>query len=508
MVEPAAGIESPPRTLGGVLRRLGPGLIIAASIVGSGELIATTKTGADAGYTLLWLILIGCVIKVFVQVEFGRFTIAEGRGTMDAMNAVPGPRWRVNWLLWYWVLMFLGQIGQLGGIVGGVGQSMAMTAPITGDFLQSLDEQDRYEAQAAQVRFALQLGTDLNQAEATAWTKRLLGAPPQRYTYDDVYWAALITVATSIMLVNGRYGVVQAVATVLVVGFTLVTVFNLVALPFVSQHDIGWGHVLEGLRFHLPEPRPGSTKTPLATALATFGIIGVGASELVAYPYWCLEKGYARFAGPRDDSPGWADRANGWLRVMRCDAWCSMVVYTFATIAFYVLGAAVLHPRGLSPEGNSMIRTLATIYDTVFDPYGWYVFLVGAFAVLYSTFFVAIAGNARIAADGVRAFGFCGDDEAHRQRLVRIFCAVLPFLSLGIFMWHKDPVTLVLLSGVLQALNLPMLGAAALYFRYRRCDARIAPGRLWDTLLWLSVAGLSVPAITLARQAVQWLLQR
>ena len=35
-----------------------------------------------------------------------------------------------------------------------------------------------------------------------------------------------------------------------------------------------------------------------------------------------------------------------------------------------------------------------------------------------------------------------------------------------------------------------MLGGAALYFRYRRCDPRITPGRLWDVMLWLSALGL------------------
>ena len=60
-------IKDPPNTIPGILRQLGPGLIVAGSIVGSGELIATTVTGAKAGFWLLWLILIGCVIKVFVQ---------------------------------------------------------------------------------------------------------------------------------------------------------------------------------------------------------------------------------------------------------------------------------------------------------------------------------------------------------------------------------------------------------------------------------------------------------
>ena len=60
-----AGVVQPPQTLVGILGRLGPGLIIAGSIVGSGELIATIKNGAQAGIALLWLIVIGCLIKVF-----------------------------------------------------------------------------------------------------------------------------------------------------------------------------------------------------------------------------------------------------------------------------------------------------------------------------------------------------------------------------------------------------------------------------------------------------------
>ena len=83
-------VLAPPTTIRGILRKLGPGLIIAGSIVGSGELIATTKTGAQAGITLLWLIIIGCVIKVFVQLELGRYTITHGETTLAALDQVPG----------------------------------------------------------------------------------------------------------------------------------------------------------------------------------------------------------------------------------------------------------------------------------------------------------------------------------------------------------------------------------------------------------------------------------
>jgi len=78
--EPAECIDAP-KNIRGILRQLGPGLIIAGSIVGAGELIATTAVGAEAGFVLLWLIIIGCLIKVFVQIEFGRYTITSGRTT-------------------------------------------------------------------------------------------------------------------------------------------------------------------------------------------------------------------------------------------------------------------------------------------------------------------------------------------------------------------------------------------------------------------------------------------
>ncbi len=77
------------------IRQIGPGLILAASIVGTGELINTTSLGAKAGFSLLWLILLCCVIKVFVQVELGRYAITHGKTTLAAFDyAARPPRWR------------------------------------------------------------------------------------------------------------------------------------------------------------------------------------------------------------------------------------------------------------------------------------------------------------------------------------------------------------------------------------------------------------------------------
>src|SRR3954454_13317243 len=104
---PRDDIREPPRSLGKAIGQIGPGLILAGSIVGTGELIATTGLGAKHGYVLLWLILLSCVIKVFVQTELGRYAITHGKTTLAAFDTLPGPRLGTSWIGWLWLLMML-----------------------------------------------------------------------------------------------------------------------------------------------------------------------------------------------------------------------------------------------------------------------------------------------------------------------------------------------------------------------------------------------------------------
>src|SRR5215467_1173650 len=100
-------IKEPPTSIVGILRQTGPGIILAAAIVGSGELIATTTLGAQVGYAALWVILLSCFIKPVIQAEWGRFTIATGETGLESFNSVPGPRFKVNWVVWMWAAMVL-----------------------------------------------------------------------------------------------------------------------------------------------------------------------------------------------------------------------------------------------------------------------------------------------------------------------------------------------------------------------------------------------------------------
>lgn len=523
-----------PTDFWGIVKRLGPGLIVAGSIVGSGELIATTKTGAQAGIALLWLIIVGCLIKVFVQIELGRFSISRGETTLAALNHVPGPRLGFlstkgqkppNWILWFWLVMSICTIGQLGGIVGGVGQALALTLPIKGDYLQAIQYPSEKEfVHYLELEEALKdeqkTLADLSTAERERYLrghakmkKRIEGLQAagqvilekirnndslldkdgksilEPQTWDDKIWASVIAIFTSILLYYGRYNLIEHLSTILVVSFTFITIGNVISLQTSDIWSISTAEIVRGLSFGVPEATGGMN--PLLTALAAFGIIGVGATELIAYPYWCLEKGYARFTGPHSKDEAWAERARGWMRVMKIDAFASMCIYTFATLAFYLMGVAVLHKEGLDPDGMRMVSTLAEAYVPVFGTFAKWLFLSGAIAVLYSTFLVANAANARIFSDGLRFFGIVDDSKpASLQNSIKIMSLILPVLCLAVFLTGANPVRLVLIAGTMQAIMLPMLGVAAIYLRYTRIDARLAPGRLWDLMLFLSCLGL------------------
>jgi hypothetical protein len=320
----------PPRGFFAVVRRLGPGLIIAGSIVGSGELIATTKVGAEAGFVLLWLILVGCVIKVFTQVELGRSAVLRGVTALQTLDDLPGPRWRAGWAVWLWVAMTLLTLAQQGGIIGGVGQALSMTQPLTEAGARFHQLQD--ELVAIQVQMALEqhgaASADLNgRMQELRVQIDALGSVP-----DAVIWATVLAVPTSVILVVGRFALIQMLATLFVVAFTSVTVLTVIMLQLDPTWAMRSEELFDGLSFRLPAAASNSDARPLATALAAFGIIGVGAAELVMYPYWCLEKGYARFTGKSDGSEAWRNRARGWMRVLQCDAWLSAVIYTFATL--------------------------------------------------------------------------------------------------------------------------------------------------------------------------------
>ena len=335
----------------------------------------------------------------------------------------------MSWLVWAWVATVSLTLLQVGGMYGGVGQVLHLLFPALG---------------------------------VSAWV-------------------AICLAVTIAVLLGGGYARIERFAMVKVALFTLLTVFAAIVLQrrpgAVTANDLAIG-----LSFRLPA-------AGLVTAIAVFGITGVGATELVMYPYWCVEKGYARFVGPRSADPAWTSRARGWIRVMHVDIVCSLAVYTVATVAFYLLGAAVLHRMGLVPAARDTVVVLSRIYTETLGGWALWVFYAGVIVTLYGTIFAATAAHSRMMADLVRLLGvFAREDAAARQKWRNRFLIVLGGTP-AVFYWlFESPVQMVVAGGIAQALMLPLIGIAAIYLRHAQLPEELRPSAVTTTALWLSTA--------------------
>lgn len=59
-------------------RHLGPGIVVAATGVGAGDLVATLIAGSRFGYALLWAAILGCVVKIALSEGSARYHLATG----------------------------------------------------------------------------------------------------------------------------------------------------------------------------------------------------------------------------------------------------------------------------------------------------------------------------------------------------------------------------------------------------------------------------------------------
>ena len=388
-------VQDPPKTLFGALPYVGPGFILSASIVGSGELIATTIVGAEAGFVLMWFIIFSCLVKVAVQLEFGKHAISTGESTMASLDTLPGPRLgKANWSIWTWLFLMIFKMMQLGGIIGGVVLACQVFLPSIANL-------------------------------------------PVKATI-----AAIVGISVSLLIFQGYYKLIEKASLVMIGLFTVFTFASLVALQ-ETQYAISMENLVDGLVPSIP-----ATSAIMLAAVGAFGITGVGGDEIMAYNYWLIEKGYASYTGPRDESPQWESRARGWIRIMYLDAILAMIAYTLMTVMFYLLGAAILNRKGLIPKDVELITTLGNMYTESLGPWAKSVFVVGAIVVLYSTLFAALAAWTRMFSD---AFGRVGlydfGDPKSRKRAIALLAWLLPAIWVLLFLFIGKPAMMVILGG-------------------------------------------------------------
>ncbi|MFC8063182.1 Nramp family divalent metal transporter [Streptomyces sp. NPDC057293] len=92
----AGGADSAPRKSS--WRYIGPGIVVAATGVGAGDLVATLIAGSNFGYTLLWAAVIGCLVKISLAEACGRWHLSTGTTLFEGWASLG------RWTTWFFAI--------------------------------------------------------------------------------------------------------------------------------------------------------------------------------------------------------------------------------------------------------------------------------------------------------------------------------------------------------------------------------------------------------------------
>lgn len=289
----------------GFWKTLGPGLVWAAAAIGVSHLVQSTRAGAAYGFSLVAVVLVVNVLK-YPFFEFGpRYAGATGESLLD------GYRRLGRWAVAVFLLMTFGTMFTV----------LAVVTVVTGSL-------------ATQV-----LGPWLSPAG---------------------YSAVLLGVC-ALILVPGRYPLLDKVVKVIMVVLTLSTLAALAAAIFGGRAQVGAG------------PSPWTREAfPFVIALAGWMPSAIDIS--VWHSLWTLE---------RTKETGYKPR----LREVLLDFNVGYVGTVCLALGFLALGAFVLHGRGveLPASGAAFAQELIRVYTELLGPWSRPVIAVAAFTTMFST---------------------------------------------------------------------------------------------------------------------------
>jgi Mn2+/Fe2+ NRAMP family transporter len=336
------------------VRAFGPGAIIASVTVGTGETIFAPRVGAVFGYAMLWVILAAVVFKA-VQVYTGaRYLVLTGEHPLRAWARIPGPR--------AWVVKLVGVVSIA---------AFPMWVAALSDALGSL------------CIWITGVGA------GTGWGRPLWGA-------------SIILVATTLSFVQ-TYGVVERVST-LILSLKVGLVFVAVLLVRPDWAAALWGMFAPSIPDYpawVVANYPDFTgRTVFLEMAVLLGAVGGGVQDYVGYVGFLREKRWGA-AGRAEGGPGElsrepavVERRLSWLRMPALDSVVSFGSVLLITSCFMVLGAAVLHPRGLVPT-DADLYSQQSLFLGLIHPQLIVVYKAGVFFAILGAIYGAFPLYAR-----------------------------------------------------------------------------------------------------------------
>lgn len=94
----------PPRNLRSRLKAMGPGMVLAVTSVGAGDMVTTLNSSSEYGMALTWTIVLGIILKFALTEAVGRLQLSSPRTMLSQMSDISGPVLPIIFLLFMVVI--------------------------------------------------------------------------------------------------------------------------------------------------------------------------------------------------------------------------------------------------------------------------------------------------------------------------------------------------------------------------------------------------------------------
>jgi Mn2+/Fe2+ NRAMP family transporter len=286
-------------------------------------------------------------------------------------------------------------------------------------------------------------------------------------------FAAVISVTASIMLVS--LGGLSYPAWIVLLGFLIIILHRTgkyPALALGSKLALGVLVVVSVIAFAAAPPRPsewaqmlipGLPAGSVLLAAAIFGLMPTGINVAIWHSLWAVEH-LEEWEKTAKDKREMLELGMTDLRV---GYWLSAIL----AVVFVSLGANLLQPRGLTPNGIDVALTLSKIYTELLGDWMFPVFMLASFAAMFSTSYSVMDGFPRTFASLVRTL-FPSNRFLHKSvnPAYWIFMVVIFAFAVAVNTLVPNPVLMVTLVGVVSLLVAPVLYALNYY-----CVTRLIP---------------------------------
>jgi hypothetical protein len=155
------------------------------------------------------------------------------------------------------------------------------------------------------------------------------------------------------------------------------------------------------------------------------------------------------------------------------------------TVAFFLLGCAVLHRQKLDPTGLNVVRTIGQVYVDTYGPWSLNFYYAGAFCTLASTVLVVIAASGRMISDLLGSLGFIDRENPVVARRVHVIAQPVWLVAILIayLLVPEPPEKIVIFGQFLSgAFGMPLLTFGICWMAFHT-DKRVRMGRVTMALL-------------------------